>query len=174
MAGQGTSMLCREMWPRRSRLSLGPARGGSELTPPWTLRLSLGQGPVSQPFLLCGLFFTVPSRHHSLNWVWVQEAPPRGREAGKLRVCLCTFLGLSKGRLSSARARQPGRQPLLAPGSRLPEGAWPSTAPPPAAAPSDSQSDSHLRRTLCAQALAVCGRRQADVIPQHISDLSWP
>lgn len=42
MAGQGTGMLCQEMGLQRSRLSLGPARGGFELTPPWTLRLSPG------------------------------------------------------------------------------------------------------------------------------------
>lgn len=29
--------------PQRSRLSSGPARGGSALTPPWTLRLSPGR-----------------------------------------------------------------------------------------------------------------------------------
>lgn len=43
------------------------------------------------------------------HWVWVQEAPPRGREAGGTVFCLFTFLGLPKGQLGLARTQQPCR-----------------------------------------------------------------
>lgn len=49
------------------------------------------------PFLICALFFMGPIPHHPPYWVWVQEAPPRGREARKLRVCLFAFQRLPKG-----------------------------------------------------------------------------
>lgn len=92
------SSLARTWWLQRGLGMLNPGRRGwgrsqlpSSLALQWVLQPHVSQPchrPKAEPSCVALLaprpIFTGLLQHGSPNWVWVQEAPPRGREAGKL------------------------------------------------------------------------------------------
>lgn len=126
VAGEGTrNVEPQEVGPWRSQFSLGSAPTqsrpchSSEPTPPWALRLSLGHRascmalPASWPIFHGSHPSIIPCTGRGCRKLHPEAG---GREA----VCLCTFLGLFKGRLSLAWHSSPGGSPCL-----LPKETWP-------------------------------------------------
>lgn len=113
MAGEGTGHgVPWGIGPGRSQLSLGPARGGSELTPPWTLRLSPGHGAsfAALPALWPIFHGPIPASFPELG---VGAGGPtqrqEGREAARLSVCIPGLVSGTAQRVEHSSGGSPAR-----------------------------------------------------------------
>ncbi|XP_072831817.1 pleckstrin homology domain-containing family N member 1 isoform X4 [Vicugna pacos] len=122
------------------RRGWGRSQLPSNLAPWWVLQPHVSQPchrPKAEPSCVAlpapRPIFTGLPQHGSPNWVWVQEAPPRGREAGKLS------LSVHIPRLAQ-RVAQLGQGTVAPASSPVPP--EPQTSAPPAPVRHPSLSDS--------------------------------
>lgn len=175
MAGEGTGHgVPWEIGPGRSQLSLGPACGGSELTPPWTLRLSPGHRAsfAALPALWPIFHGPIPASFRELG---VGAGGPTQGQGGREAACLSVYVpGLVSGtaqRAEPGAGRQPGPRGSTAPPQLSP------SAPGQLPALSDAQSKHQApicRGLSVSQNWLFVGTSRQASNPQHIPALSRP